>query len=132
MEFKFNKNDMNFIQFCDYIEVTTIDDNVYIFNVARNKYAGLLLLYEDDYPIKEISLTDSKLTIHYINGEAKIIHEEVKNINIDDYRFRRKYLISIEGTLLKYTEDMAIKYNLDKELSHTSLMQSYVKKRTIK
>jgi len=129
MKLTFNNKEIYFIKFCDYIEVIT-DNNTYIFNIVWTKENDLCLQYEDELLIRELKLSKDKLTINYINGEIKELEEEIKKININDQRFRRKYPFNIEGSLLKYTEDMAIKYNLDKELSYATLCHIHIKKRT--
>lgn len=129
MKFHFSDKEINFIQFCDNIEITTENDEVYIYNIAWTKNNRICLQYEDEPLIRELNFRDSKMTIHYVNGEIKEI-ENIKTITIDDNRFRRKYLFNIEGTLIKYTEDMAIKYNLDKELSYAIPNNTHIKKRT--
>lgn len=127
MKFSFDDNEVNLIQFCDYIEIETKDD-VYIFNLVCTKDNKLYLQYENESLIKELTLLNSKILIFYVNGDIKEINE-IKNIYIDDHRFRRKYFLNIEGTFLKYTEDMAVKYNLDKELAFATLSHTYIRKK---
>lgn len=129
MESNLSIREINFVKFCDNIEITT-DNEVYIFNVVWVKEKGFYLQDEDELLISRLSLLDSKLSIYYANGEIKELNEKIMTINIDDYRFRRKYITGIEGTFLKFSEEMAIKYNLDKELAYPPLSQPYTRKKT--
>lgn len=130
MNFVLNNKEVSFIKFCDYVELTTNNDDVYSFNIVWIKSNKFYLQGEDERLIKELQITDSRLLIYYLNGEVDEI-ENIKEINVFDYRFRRKYFFGIEGTFLSYTEDMAIKYNLDKNLSSATLGSTMIKRRVL-
>ena len=130
MNFVLNNKEVSFIKFCDYVELTTNNDDVYSFNIVWIKSNKFYLQGEDERLIKELQIINSRLLIYYLNGEVDEI-ENIKEINVFDYRFRRKYFFGIEGTFLSYTEDMAIKYNLDKNLSSATLGSTMIKRRVL-
>ena len=113
-----DKNEVKSIQFCDYLEVTSIYDDVYMFNVNWSSSEGLYLTLEGELPnekicIKKIHLVDSTLIFFYLNGETRIPSYFVKSININDSRMKRRCGFGIEGELLKYNKEMALKYDLN-------------------
>ncbi|MBQ8192993.1 MAG: hypothetical protein IJZ46_02865 [Bacilli bacterium] len=130
MNFVLNNKEVSFIKFCDYVELTNNNDDVYSFNIVWIKSNKFYLQGEDERLIKELQIINSRLLIYYLNGEVDEI-ENIKEINVFDYRFRRKYFFGIEGTFLSYTEDMAIKYNLDKNLSSATLGSTMIKRRVL-
>ena len=139
MNFVLNNKEVSFIKFCDYVEITKSVSSKYTRSKVRKampkgfEYIIDELLYlqgEDERLIKELQIINSRLLIYYLNGEVGEI-ENIKEINVFDYRFRRKYFFGIEGTFLSYTEDMAIKYNLDKNLSSATLGSTMIKRRVL-
>lgn len=104
---------MKEFHFSDYIEVLTETYNIIIYSPIYSNRIGLYLGSENEKPIKEISLIDSKLTIHYLDGQKKRLEDKIMSIRIDGTFFKRKMKISIEGNLLKYSTNDAILYNLD-------------------
>lgn len=104
---------MKEFHFSDYIEVLTETYNIIIYSPIYSNRIGLYLGSENEKPIKEISLINSKLTIHYLDGQKKRLEDKIMSIRIDGTFFKRKMKISIEGNLLKYSTNDAILYNLD-------------------
>ena len=123
MNFVLNNKEVSFIKFCDYVELTTNNDDVYSFNIVWIKSNKFYLQGEDERLIKELQIVNSRLLIYYLNGEVDEI-ENIKEINVFDYRFRRKYFFGIEGTFLSYTGDMAIKYyaRYNKKIRRTKVL----------
>lgn len=101
------------ISFSDYIIVLTSTYDLVIFNPVYSNVLGLYLNIEDKKPIRELTLINGCLTVHYIDGEIEIIDENVLSIEIDDKSIRRRLNSTIEGNLLKYDKEDAIYYNLN-------------------
>jgi len=74
---------------------------------------GIYLRDEAERVIRELTLVDSKLTVHYSDGEDIALESDVMFIMIDDRRFRRRTNVSLSGFLFKYDIEDAMLYNLD-------------------
>ena len=131
MKFYLYDKEIDSIKFCDYIEVTTKEDNKYIYNITWDKTEHFCLQLDDEPLIREITIKDSKLIIYYTDGDLDVLNEEVTSIDIYCLNYRRRCLI--EGHLLKYDTNMAKKFNLDE--SQACLTVGYSgknKRRTLK
>jgi len=103
------------IKYCDYIEIIDDKDNtsVYdVYSVCNPEFALYLKEEAGDY-IKKLEIKDSKLIVHYANGNELKINNKIQTINIYDLRLKRRYKIGICGTLLQYDLSMALKYGLN-------------------
>ena len=104
------------IKFCDYVEITDVNDDIYIYNVFYSKEYGFCLITEDEPLIKFLHIRNSRLESYYVTGEVKVGQKDIRTIVIDDHWFVKKYKrFIIEGTLLQYTDEMGIKYGLNSE-----------------
>lgn len=112
--------------FSDSIEVVMDKDDVMLYTPIYSKELGLYLYNEEEYPIKEIYLVNSKLTIHYLNGIIRQLEGTVLSITVDDKLFKRRMKTGIEGNLLKYDYDDALFYDLDVKKAY-----DYEKRRSI-
>lgn len=131
MKFYLYDKEIDSIKFCDYIEITTQEDNKYIYNIAWDKTQHFCLQFETEPLIRELAVKDSKLIIYYTNGELEIFDEELISIDICCLNYQRRRLV--EGHLLKYDKSMAEKFNLDESLACLALGYSGKnKRRTLK
>ena len=115
------------IKFCDYIEITDVNDDVYLYNVFCSKEYGFCLITEDEPLIKFLHIRNSRLESYYVTGEVKVGQKDIRTIVIDDHWFEKKYKrFIIEGTLLQYTDEMGIKYGLNSEEHYNKFPKSYI------
>lgn len=119
--------------FSDYIIVLTSTYDLIIFNPVYSNVLGLYLNTEDKKPIRELTLINGCLTIHYIDGEKEIIDECVLSIEVEDKSIRRRINTTIEGFLLKYDKEDAMHYNLNilKAFDYSLTEDSKKRKRSI-
>ena len=104
------------IKYCDYVEITDVNDDEYIYNVFYSDEYGLCLYTEDEPLIKFLHVRNSRLESYYVTGEVRVGQKDIKTIVVDDHWFVKKYKrFIIEGTLLQYTDEMGIKYGLNSE-----------------
>lgn len=104
------------IRLCDYIEIVDENDDILVYNVFYNKEYGYCLITEDEPLIKFLHINNSVLESYYINGERRVKAEQIKSILVNDSWLASKEKgFAIEGSLLQYTFDMAVKYDLNKE-----------------
>lgn len=114
------------IKFCDYVEITDVNDDVYIYNVFCSKEYGFCLSTEDEPLIKFLHIRNSRLESYYVTGEVRVGQKDIKTIVVDDHWFEKKYKRSIiEGTLLQYTDEMSVKYGLNGEEHYNKYPKCY-------
>ena len=114
------------MQFCDYIEVTDVNDDVYLYNVYHSDRYGFCLISDDEPLIKFLHIRNSRLESYYVTGEVRVGQKDIKTIVVDDHWFVKKYKrFIIEGTLLQYTDEMGIKYGLHPEEYYNKSPESY-------
>ena len=115
------------IKFCDYVEITDVNDDVYIYNVFCSKEYGFCLITEDEPLIKFLHIRNSRLESYYVTGEVRVGQKDIKTIIVDDHWFEKKYKrCIIEGTLLQYTDEMSIKYGLNDEEHYNKFPKNHV------
>ena len=114
------------MQFCDYIEVTDVNDDVYLYNVYHSNRYGFCLISDDEPLIKFLHINNSRLDFYYATGEVKNSDIEVKKIKIDSHWIEKKLMgFSIEGTLLQYNDEMGMKYGLNSEEHYNKYPKCY-------
>lgn len=109
------------IRFRDNIEVKYFgddEDNNIIYNIVYDFEHGIGLRKEDDKLIKYLLLGDTRLITMYNDGSVKVSDKKVRSIKVNDYKFIKHYLYSINGNLLLYNEEMAQLYNLNREAAY--------------
>ena len=63
---------------------------------------------------------------YYVTGEVRVGQKDIKTIVVDDHWFVKKYKrFIIEGTLLQYTDEMGMKYNLHPEEYYDKFPKNY-------
>lgn len=113
-------------KFCDYVEITDVNDDVYIYNVFCSKEYGFCLITEDEPLIKFLHIRNSRLESYYVTGEVRVCQKDIKTIVVDDHWFEKKYKRSIiEGTLLQYNDEMGMKYGLNGEEHYNKYPRNY-------
>lgn len=116
MGYTLDKDGIKDIKYCDYVEITDVNDDEYIYNVFYSDEYGLCLYAEDEPLIKFLHIRNSRLESYYVTGEVRVGQKDIKTIVVDDHWFVKKYKrFIIEGTLLQYTDEMGIKYGLNSE-----------------
>ena len=128
MEYYANINAMGTkgMQFCDYIEVTDVNDDVYLYNVYHSDRYGFCLISDDEPLIKFLHINNSRLDFYYATGEVKNSDIEAKRIKIDSHWIEKKLMgLSIEGTLLQYNDEMGMKYGLNSEEHYNKYPKCY-------
>ena len=90
-----NINGSKSMQFCDYIEVTDVNDDVYLYNVYHSNRYGFCLISDDEPLIKFLHINNSKLDFYYATGEVKNSDIEAKRIKIDSHWIEKKLMIFI-------------------------------------
>ena len=121
-----NPRDTKGIQFCDYVEVTDVNDDIYLYNVYHSNRYGFCLISDDEPLIKFLHINNSKLEFYYATGEVKISDIEAKRIRIDSHWIEKKLIgFSIEGTLLQYNDEMGMKYGLNGEEHYNKYPKCY-------
>ena len=114
-------------KFCDYVEITDVNDDVYIYNVFCSKEYGFCLITEDEPLIKFLHIRNSRLESYYVTGEVKVGQKDIRTIVVDDHWFVKKYKrFIIEGTLLQYNYEMGMKYNLHPEEYYDKFPKNHV------
>lgn len=115
------------IKFCDYIEITDISDEVFIYNLFYDNDYGFCLSIEGEPLIKFLHIKDSMIESYYVNGEKSIKGIPVRNIDIDTHWLEKKFRkgFTVEGFLLQYTDEMGIKYGLHPEEYYNKNPESY-------
>lgn len=119
------------ILFSDYIELCNKNDDSYLYNFAYSLDLGLYLNSEDEKPIKSIALIESKPYLFYIDGDEKIIDDEIVSVKIMDKTLKQKLNISVVGNIFHYDLKSARKSELD--ISHSlnkELVMVKVRKRS--
>ncbi len=99
--------------FTDSIEVLMDNYDFILFTPVYSMELGLYLSTEDDKPIKQIVLLNSKLTVYYVDGMIRQSQNSVLSILVDDKFFKRRIKTGILGDLFKYSYDDATFYGLD-------------------
>lgn len=126
MNYRLDTDRTRGIKFCDYIEVTDINDDVYVYNVFYTNEYGFCLSIDDEPLIKFLHLSDSKIESYYVNGEINKGSNPIKKIKTDDHWMQTKQKgFSIDGTLLLYDEKMGIKYGLNGEEHYSKYPSNY-------
>ena len=97
----------------DCVIFTTESYDFLIFNPVYSHNNGVYLFCEGDKPIKYLYIINSCLYIHYMDDTEKTIGISVSSVVVDDNIFKRKYHVGVEGCLLRYGVEDALKYNLD-------------------
>lgn len=128
MNIKLNENSE--IHFSDYVEIVAINDDSLIFSLYYSKNTGFCLLVEDidsyeennHKKISELTILDDLIKVVDINGEESYLNIRIKDVNV--YNGNKR---NIEGNLLKYNNEIAEKYNLNKEFAYDNIKN---KKRT--
>lgn len=121
-----NINGSKSMQFCDYIEVTDVNDDVYLYNVYHSNRYGFCLISDDEPLIKFLHINNSRLDFYYVTGEVKNSDIEAKRIKIDSHWIEKKLMgFSIEGTLLQYNDEMGMKYGLNSEEHYNKYPKCY-------
>lgn len=114
------------VKFCDYIELTDINDDVYIYNVFYTNEYGFCLSIDDEPLIKFLHIKNSKIESYYVTGEIKKSNAEIKKITVDTrWLVKKQKCFTIEGFLLQYNDEMGLKYNLNPEEHYNKSPESY-------
>lgn len=109
------------IKFRDNIEVKFFNDDPddsTIYNVVYSEKNGFGLRREDDRLVKYLLLGDTRLISFYADGSIKVSDKKVRSIKVNDYKFVKHYLYSINGNLLLYNREMAKLYKLNEESAY--------------
>ena len=126
MGYTLDKDGIKDIKYCDYVEITDVNDDEYIYNVFYSDEYGLCLYAEDEPLIKFLHIRNSRLESYYVTGEVRVGQKDIKTIVVDDHWFVKKYKrFIIEGTLLQYTDEMGIKYGLNSEEHYDKFPKNY-------
>ena len=115
------------IKFCDYIEITDISDEVFIYNLFYDSEYGFCLSTEGEPLIKFLHINDSMVESYYVNGEKSIKSTPARSINIDIHWLEKKLKkgFIVEGFLLQYNDEMGVKYKLHPEEYYNKSPKSY-------
>lgn len=114
------------IKFCDYVEITDVNDDVCIYNIFYADGYGFCLSTDDEPLIKFLHIRNSRVESYYVTGEVRINHKEIKSIKTDDHWMQKKEKgFSIDGTLLLYNDEMGIKYGLNDEEHYNKYPRNY-------
>lgn len=101
------------IKFSDYIIFDTSSYESIIYNPVYSEAIGLYLYNEDEKEISYISIENSKITLHYLDGETRVLNEDIISVVVEDDIFKKRTKKSISGNLLYYDKEAALLYNLD-------------------
>ncbi len=113
MGYTLDKDGIKDIKYCDYVEITDVNDDEYIYNVFYSDEYGLCLCAEDEPLIKFLHIRNSRLESYYVTGEVRVGQKDIKTIVVDDHwLFKKNKSFTIYGTLLQYNYEMEMKYNL--------------------
>ena len=116
MGYTLDKDGIKDIKYCDYVEITDVNDDEYIYNVFYSDEYGLCLCAEDEPLIKFLHIRNSRLESYYVTGEVRVGQKDIKTIVVDDHwLFKKNKSFTIYGTLLQYNYEMGMKYNLHPE-----------------
>lgn len=116
MGYTLDKDGIKDIKYCDYVEITDVNDDEYIYNVFCSDEYGLCLCTEDEPLIKFLHIRNSRLESYYVTGEVRVGQKDIKTIVVDDHwLFKKNKSFTIYGTLLQYNYEMGMKYNLHPE-----------------
>ena len=127
MGYTLDKDGIKDIKYCDYVEITDVNDDEYIYNVFYSDEYGLCLYTEDEPLIKFLHIRNSRLESYYVTGEVRVGQKDIKTIVVDDHWFVKKYKrFIIEGTLLQYNYEMGMKYNLHPEEYYDKFPKNHV------
>ena len=120
------------IKFSDYIIFDTSSYESIIYNPVYSKELGLYLYNEDEKGISYISIENDKITLHYLDGETKVLDQDIISITVEDNIFKKRTKKSISGNLLYYDEEAALLYDLDMtKIVTTEIVKSNVKTRKL-
>ena len=120
------------IRFSDYIMLETSSYDSIIYNPVYSEELGLYLYNDDEKPIRYISIDNSRVTLHYLDGEIKTLNYYIMSVTVEDTFFRRRMNKGISGNLFYYDKDEASFYDLDMTTSVTSeIVNSHIKKKTL-
>ncbi len=114
----------------DYIEITTGTYDTLLFTPVYSKELGLYLCKEDDKPIKDITLINSRLIIRYLDGGRQLLDDIIISIEVQDKYFKRKTKSSINNSLFIYSLNDALFYDLEeKKAFDYEMIRKHAKKR---
>ena len=120
------------IRFSDYIMLETSTYDLIIYNPVYSEELGLYLYNDDEKPIRNISIDNSRVTLHYLDGEIKTLKHYIMSVSVEDTLFRRRTNKSISGNLFYYDKDEAIFYDLDVTTAVTrEIVRSHIKKKVL-
>lgn len=68
MGYTLDKDGIKDIKYCDYVEITDVNDDEYIYNVFYSDEYGLCLCAEDEPLIKFLHIRNSRLESYYVTG----------------------------------------------------------------
>ena len=71
MGYTLDKDGIKDIKYCDYVEITDVNDDEYIYNVFYSDEYGLCLYTEDEPLIKFLHIRNSRLESYYVTGEDR-------------------------------------------------------------
>lgn len=84
MGYTLDKDGIKDIKYCDYVEITDVNDDEYIYNVFYSDEYGLCLCAEDEPLIKFLHIRNSRLESYYVTGEVRVGQKDIKTIVVDD------------------------------------------------
>lgn len=112
-----------------YIEVTNVKDFKYTFNVILGNEYGIFLEFEDISHVSRIRIVDSKMILLFLDGSVREFDDIINSVRVVDNKDRKRHGINIEGNILRYNEEMAEKYNLDRNKAERDYSSNYAMKR---
>lgn len=83
MGYTLDKDGIKDIKYCDYVEITDVNDDEYIYNVFYSDEYGLCLYAEDEPLIKFLHIRNSRLESYYVTGEVRVGQKDIKTIVVD-------------------------------------------------
>ena len=86
MGYTLDKDGIKDIKYCDYVEITDVNDDEYIYNVFYSDEYGLCLYAEDEPLIKFLHIRNSRLESYYVTGEVRVGQKDIMWIQWDGIR----------------------------------------------
>ena len=124
MNYQIELNNVKNIKFCDYIEVTDENDDIYVFNIYYSRELGFCLSTEDEPLIKFLRLKDYYLYANYIDNTIKKYPNRIKTITIDTHWLEKKNeCFNLQALLFFYDSLMAGYYKLYDHKTNTTAIK---------
>ncbi len=78
MGYTLDKDGIKDIKYCDYVEITDVNDDEYIYNVFYSDEYGLCLYAEDEPLIKFLHIRNSRLESYYVLEKLELVKRILK------------------------------------------------------